>query len=205
MLCLAAVAAVAFTSAVHAQTAPPVYSGGTVAPTTSSAVNLYNDVKGLLPSDLGSITNWTIAPYATYAPKAPAGNTVGGGVLAIYDVNSYVGAAVGVDYLGQFSILSGNATLKADTRPFAHIPVLSSYASLSNVVVTPFVLAGIGKPMSGSGGSGVAAIADVGVQTRFGHFLGGRFGAGVCYGQWINAGDYSIKRYHAFLNWQHGF
>jgi len=158
----------------------------------------------VVSSSIASATNYAFAPYITYAPKAPQGNRVGGGVLTVYNVNQYVGGALGIDYLGQFSLVSGDLTLQYPTRPLLRVPTIKQTAFASNFWVTPFVLGGLGKPLAGTE-SGVAVITDVGVQTKFGHFLGGQFGAGACWGEWANAGAYSVKRYHGFINWSKGF
>lgn len=155
-------------------------------------------------SDIMQATNYALAPYLTYAPKAP--EKVGGGILAIYNVNNYVGAAMGVDYLGSFSLVSGNLTLKADTQPLQSITWLSwAPASVRNVTITPFTLLGVGQPLGGTSGQGAATIWDVGGEVKFGHLWGGRFGAGITWGEWMNAGAYSGHRYHGFLSWQKGF
>lgn len=168
-------------------------------------------------SDILNSTNYAFAPYLTYAPSAPAGNRIGGGVLAIYNVPSLnttyaatngsagFGAALGVDYLGQFSLVSGNATIHIDTHPLAHIAILGFLPdSIKNVTVTQFALAGLGQPMSG-GGAGAATIWDIGEVAKFGHWLGGNFGVGFTWGEWMNAGAYSGHRYHVFVEWQKGF
>ena len=69
--------------------------------------------------------------------------------------------------------------------------------------MVPFAVAGIGTPMSGSGSA--ATLWDVGDQVKFGHWLGGSFGAGVSWGEWMNAGRESGHRYHFFLSYQKGF
>lgn len=152
-------------------------------------------------------TNYAIEPYLTYAPKLAVSTAkVGGGVLAIYNLNSYVGAGLGVDYLGQFSLVSGNATLKLPVNVGKYInkytPITSAWAS--NLTVTPFALGGIGTPLSGSPNS-ISTIEDVGAYLEVGHLWGGKFNVGACYGQWNNAGDYSGKRYHLFAGWSKGF
>ena len=179
---------------------------------TNVSSNTSSEIKNLIDtvqsSGILKATNYAIEPYLTYAPKAPAGNQIGGGVLAIYNLSSYVGVGLGVDYLGQFSLVSGNATLKYPINVGKYIVKYASWlpASLDEMVVTPFALAGVGKPMSGTGNSGdVSAIADIGGYVQFGKLAGGKFNVGACWGEWINAGDYSGKRYHVFAGWSHGF
>ena len=151
--------------------------------------------------NLSSLTNYSFDPYVTLAPKAPAGNRVGGGLLAVYNVNDYVGAGLGVDYLGQFSLVSCDATLKLPTHPLSW----TGWSWATNLVVTPFVLGGIGTPLGGASGSGAAAVEDLGGYVEYGHLWGGRFDAGACNGQWNNAGAYGVKRYHLFVGWTYRF
>ena len=150
-------------------------------------------------SGLATATNYAVEPYLTYAPQAPAGNTVGGGVLTVYNVSQLVGAGLGVDYLGQFSLVSANLTLHPTLHPLNFLG-----GSWTNPAVVPFVLAGVGTPLSGTS-SGFSAITDAGANVSFGHFGGGQFNAGACYGRWDNAGAYSGPRYHFFLGWSKGF
>tara|TARA_R110000868_G_scaffold195048_6_gene440755 strand:+ start:1193 stop:1798 length:606 start_codon:yes stop_codon:yes gene_type:complete len=153
-------------------------------------------------------TNYAIEPYLTYAPKLANGKSyTGGGVLAMYNLNNYVGAGLGIDYLGQFSLVSGNVSLKyaisAGDYLKEYVPLLPS--AVTNITLVPFALGGLGIPCSGGTGSGVSTIEDAGAYIQYGNFLGGKFNTGACYGQWNNAGDYSGKRYHIFAGWSHGF
>ena len=202
------------TSAATAQTtnppAPPApgISTSNVLGDLGVSGSLENLFKAVEASDILQATNWAIAPYMTYAPSAA--DKIGGGALAIYNVPQLtstigaVGAALGADWLGGWSLVSGNVTIQVPTQPLANISYLSSLpASIRNIQMTPFALAGIGAPMSGS--SGAATIWDVGDQIKFGHWLGGNFGAGVTWGEWMNAGKESGHRYHFFLSYQKGF
>lgn len=171
----------------------------------TNAINYSAVIQAVESSGILKATNWAFEPYLTYAPKLAAGNHVGGGILALYDLNKYASAGLGVDYLGQFSLVSGNASLKLPINvgvyaqeyvPFLHLP--------TNLVVTPFVLAGVGTSLSG-GAPSVSTIEDTGAYFQFGNLFGGKFNIGACYGQWNNAGDYSGKRYHAFAGWSRGF
>jgi hypothetical protein len=155
-------------------------------------------------------TNYAIEPYLTYAPKNAAGDNFGAGVLAVYNLNDYVGAGLGVDYLGQFSLVSGNATLKVPIhvgdKVNKYIPAnwIGVRKVTSELTVVPFVLGGIGTPLSGSPTT-ITTIADVGGYIQYGHLWGGKFNTGVCWGKWINAGEYSGTRYHIFAGWSRGF
>jgi len=160
-------------------------------------------------SDILQATNWAVAPYLTYAPSSK--NNFGGGALAIYNVPQLsgslgaVGAALGADWLGSWSLVSGNITIQTDTHPLAHISWLAGLPSyITNITVTPFALVGVGTPMSG-GNQGAATIWDTGAEIKFGHWLGGNFGTGITWGEWMNAGAESGHRYHFFLSYQKGF
>lgn len=180
---------VSITNTVSTATATPTIWGG-----------LSEIARAIGTADVLHATNYAFAPYATYAPKAP--EKVGGGLLAIYNVNNYMGAAMGVDWLGHFSLISANCTLKVDTQPLRSVEWAPAWAK--TITVTPFALVGVGTPLGGASGGGTT-IYDIGGNVKFGHLWGGRFGVGACYGQWNNADDYSGKRYHFFLNWQKGF
>lgn len=147
-----------------------------------------------------SATNYGVAVYGTYAPKAPT--KIGGGVLGVYNINDYAGLGLGVDWLGQFSLLSVNLQLKLPVQPFR---TWTSYpAWVQSIKVIPLAIVGTGKPFTG-GGNGVATLWDTGGLIKFGHLFKGQFGVGATWGAWDNAGDYSGHRYHAFLSWSKGF
>lgn len=161
-------------------------------------------------SGIDHATNWAVAPYLTYAPKAA--DKVGGGVLAVYNVPQLtdtnlgsVGAAIGADWLGSWSLISGNVTITAETHPLKSVSWLSFLPdSLRNVQAEPFAIAGVGTPLSG-GTSSAATLWDLGYDVKFGHWLGGQFGTGVSWGEWMNAGQESGHRYHIFLEYRYGF
>jgi hypothetical protein len=192
------------------------YAQTTTNTNTPVAVLTTNDVPtingGLLEiwnaletSGLATATNYAVEPYLTYAPNAPSANRVGGGVFLCYNVSKYIGTGLGVDYLGQFSLVSADVQLKVPTQPFKSTGI----SWLTNIVVCPFALAGVGKSLSGTGGSaggdGAIAVTDAGAYVQFGHLWGGRFNTGAAYGRWDNAGIYSGPRYHLFVGWSKGF
>ena len=173
------------------------------APSGSGIWGAFQEIKSAAQNGgLLDATNYAFEPYATYAPKNDShAALIGGGALIAYNVNNYVGVGLGVDYLGDFSLVSANLTLKLPTHP------LSSFVSsgwLHDLTFTPFVLGGTGKPLSGTSSS-VAVINDLGAFIEVGHLWGGRFNVGACYGSWENAGKYSGTRYHAFVGWSKGF
>jgi hypothetical protein len=151
-------------------------------------------------SGLSTATNYAAEPYLTYAPSAPTGNQVGGGIFVAYNVSSYLGTGLGFDYLGQFSLVSANLQIKVATHPLAFLG--ASWAT--NVAVAPFALVGVGTPLSGAG-NGAIAVTDAGAYVQYGTWGGGKFNIGTCVGKWSNAGSYSGTRYHFFIGWSKGF
>lgn len=147
---------------------------------------------------IASATNYSFSPYATYAPHSP--KKWGGGILAVYNVNNYVGVGAGVDYLGQFSLVSANVQLKMDIHPLAFI-------GATNFISTPFVLAGVGTPFSGTSTAPTAiAISDAGMNLSIADiYKGWILGVAGAYGRWDNAGPYTGERYHGAITLRHGF
>ena len=168
---------------------------------------VYNAIQS---SGILQATNYAVDIYGTYANKAPT--KLGGGVLLVYNIpaltsttgtnggNMGVGLALGLDWLGSWSLVSANVTLKADTHPLANISWLPD--SIRTITGTPIAIFGTGQAMSGS--SGAATLYDLGYSVRFGHLWGGQFNVGVTWGEWMNAGAYSGHRWHGFVGWQHG-
>lgn len=196
-------ATITINSNARAQTNPvstntPPIQQSTNPPTISGALTeLYN---ALETSGLTTATNYAVEPYLTYAANAPSGNRVGGGALIVYNLSQFVATGLGVDYLGQFSLVSANVALKVPTHPFTFTGV----AWATNIAVVPFALAGVGTPLSGTG-SGAIAVTDAGAYVSFGHLWGGKFNTGAGYGRWDNAGAYSGPRCHFFVGWSKGF
>lgn len=161
-------------------------------------------------SGLLQASNYAGVVYMTYASKAAT--QWGGGALLIYNVPALtagtgtnggsmgVGLALGLDWLGQWSLVSGNITLKADTHPLKSITWLPVW--ISSLTMQPIIIVGVGQAMSGS--SGAATLYDIGDSIRFGHLWGGQFVAGATWGEWMNAGAYSGHRIHGFVGWEHG-
>jgi hypothetical protein len=155
-----------------------------------------------------TFTNLSVDPYVTYAPNAPKGGKFGGGLFAAYNFNQYAGAGIGLDWLGQFSLVSGNIQLQAPFHLTTVLPVANKVPWLQSVVVVPFAILGVGTPYSGNGHFNGApmAIADAGGYVAFGHIWGGQFNTGVAWGKWMGPGTYgNVVRYHAFLGWMKQF
>jgi hypothetical protein len=225
LLIIGVAAAVLATVNLQAQVTTVTSTNGTSTTTTNTATppaQFLSGGLGGLGADVNQLwgavensgvlqaTNWAVAPYATYAPSAK--DKVGGGIMAIYDVPALtstnlgaVGLCLGMDWLGSWSLVSGSATVQANTHPLANISWLSWLpAPVRNAQCTPFALAGIGQPLTG-GSAGAATLWDLGYEVKFGHWLGGQFGTGVTWGEWIHAGSESGHRYHFFLSYQYGF
>lgn len=145
---------------------------------------------------LDSLTNFAIAPYFTYAPKAPT--KYGGGALLIYNVNNNIGAAMGIDWLGSFSMISGNVTFKVPTHPLTFI-------GLPNIVATPNVIAGISSPMSGSAAGHLSGVVGAGLDVDLFTLGKGKVGVGYEAVQWTDAGDFSGLHHEVFVAYHLGF
>jgi hypothetical protein len=171
-----------------------------VASVTPPSSGWLNTLKGI-GTDLSSATNYSANIYGTYAPSAPKPKVqFGGGVLLIYDVSSHVGVAAGIDYLGSWSMFSGNATFKLPMEPLAGW-------GLTNLVMTPNAIVGLGTSMSGAGSAkgSVTTIAGLGDSLAFGHWLGGNFDVGAEAVNISGAGPYSGWDYRLFFGWTKGF
>ena len=174
-------------------------------PVSTALSTLYNAVEN---SAILQATNWAVSPYATYAPKSA--NKTGGGVLAVYNVPALtgslgaVGAVLGADWLGSWSLVSGSVTISAVTHPLASTSLLSRLpANIRNIEADPFTIAGIGTPLHGS--SGTAELWDIGYNIDIYNTASSKFGAGFTWGEWMNAGTESGHRYHLFVSWKYNF
>ena len=192
--------------------------------TTISTNTASQDILGLLglsstivntieASGITAATNWAVAPYLTYS--SAAANHVGGGFLASYNfpaltgTNGSVGAALGADWLGSWSLISANVTLKLETHPF-NIGLLSFLSDnfRTNFAAQPLAVVGIGAPMTGS--SGAATLWDVGYNLELGKYLVtigaptwlNGVGLGGTWGEWENAGKESGHREHIFVSYK---
>jgi len=145
-----------------------------------------------LAAGLASVTNWVVAPYGTYAPDAPT--KYGGGIIGFYNINQYVGAGPGVDWLGDFNLVSANLTLR--------LPI-----HVSKITTTPFIIAGLATPISGAGKANgqVATIAGAGLAVDLFKIKKVKVGAGYAYDLWTNAGDFSGKHHQIFISGKMGF
>ena len=154
----------------------------------------------LILKDLQSATNYAVAPYLSYGLN---NHKFGGGVLALYNFNNFIGAGIGADYLGQFSLVSGNVELKLPLRPLA----FTGWSFATNIVTTPFIYTGLGTPMSGAGGNngGISTHIGGGLNMDVAKLWGGEISLGGALITRSGAGDYNGKYVNAFLAWRRGF
>ena len=169
---------------------------------TNSAVSPWKQTLSSFSwSSVASISNYSFEPYFTYAPDVKVSSKYGGGILALYNLNNYVAGGIGIDYLGQFSLFSGNLTLKLPIIINKYVMLPSPF---DNLEIVPFTLGGIATPMSAVTSSPIM-VWSAGGLIKFGHLWGGRFNTGAAYGSWENAGDYTGKRINVFVGWSKDF
>jgi hypothetical protein len=167
------------------------YVTNTVAVTTSGwqpILNIYDNLLGA--------TNIAVAPFVLGLTSGDKGGTWGGGVLALYNVNNYVGIGIGMYYLAEWYEFNGSVQLQYP------MPLWSGF------VLTPFVVAGIGTSFAGAG----SANGDVDVVSQLGVNLdivnlgkGWEFGLGGFFGNITGAGPYSGNDAGGFINFHRGF
>ena len=131
-------------------------------------------------------TNWTFVGYFSLADNDKGVRRLGSGLLAIYEINKYVGTAIGLDYLESFSLISGNVELKAPVQA-------------GPVVVTPFLVAGVGLGLGEEDGGSVIAGGGAAVTVYRWKDDGGSLNLGYAAVHWGDAGDYSGLRHQLFL------
>ena len=150
-------------------------------------------------------SNYAVAVYGTYAPSAPSSHKIGGGVLALWNINQYVGTGLGLDYLGSLYMPSANLKLQLPIKPIAWV---GSSPFFTNFVLTPFVLGGIATPIAGAANDtrSIAGIASAGANLDVAQLWGGEVSLGAALTKWTGAGvDYSGNHYNFFVAWRHGF
>jgi hypothetical protein len=96
-----------------------------------------------LLSTMSTATNWGVAGFGIYMPKSDAHKAAYGmGALFLYNINPYVAAGVGIDWLdNQTTMPSGQLQLQAPL----HI------GGTNGITVTPFAFTGVATPVSGMG------------------------------------------------------
>ena len=168
--------------------------------TEASALYTAGDKIGLLDA-----TNYAPVAYATYAPKAK--DHWGGGAAVAFDfpalngTNGTIGTLFGYDWLGHWSMVNANVTLKAKFKP------LAGYSSLPNAIqqlqFEPIAIVGVWTSSSGSSQGGT--LWDLGADISYGHLWGGQFCSGFTYGEWNGDTVEGGHRYRIFTGWRYGF
>lgn len=151
------------------------------------------------------ITNISVNPYLTFAPKTPPGSAkIGGGLFIGYNISQNFAAGLALDWLGHLSLVSAQVNIQAPFHLVTLATFLKPYPWANNVSITPFVMAGAATPYQGNGQfNGTPFVtSDIGGYILFGHLWGGQFDAGGAYGKWTGSGPYAnVTRYHLFLGW----
>lgn len=157
----------------------------------------------LIYQHFGSVTNIAVNPYATYAPKSPHAK-IGGGIFTVVNLNPQstsvqVGAGLGLDWLGQFSLVSADMSFQLPFHPLPN--------EFPNFQVAPAQILGVATAYSGDGkfNGNVSAVTDTGFYFKFGHLWKGEFDAGIFWGKWVGTGPYDVSRYHASVGYAFGF
>lgn len=149
--------------------------------------------------DLKGATNWAVVPYGSYGIK---NHKVGGGILALYNFNNFIGSGIGIDEMGTLSVVSGNVELKLPIKPLA----FTGWSWATNLVTTPFVYSGIGAPIGGTSGSGIVTHEGEGFNFDAVKLWGGEMSLGVAYIERQGAGKvYSGNYINPFIGWRKGF
>lgn len=154
---------------------------------------------------LGSATNWAFVPYATYGARAvqvlkQKERAKGGGIIGIYNFNSFIGVGGGVDYItgigkSQLTVLSANIQAQLPLNPLSTF-FTNSWAQ--SFTVTPFVYSALGKPFSGTT-QPVVTHEGEGVNVDLFKWNSWDIGIGYAYIERQNAGNYNGDYDNFFL------
>lgn len=157
----------------------------------------------IISGKLASATNWGIVPYASIGADKANKSKVGGGILALYNFNQFVGTGIGVDYLGTLTMVSANVQLELPLQPFLFV---NTNGFFGNFTMTPFVYSGLGTALGGTSGSVVVTHEGEGLNVDlFTLGSGWKFGGGVAFVERQNAGKYSGNYINPFLAFRRGF
>ena len=190
-----------------------VTAGLTQAQTSTNAPDIYDSIGSVL-SNLGISSNPSNYALAAFGGRSFDNNQWSAGALVIENVTTSgsVGIVAGIDHLwgggkvGSANIVAGGITLKAPTHP---LTFLSSDTNswTHKFTATPYVLAMVATPISGTGDAngGLGSITRVGLNFDIYSIKGWKLGAGVDYGKRTGAGNYSGDWGDLCLNIREGF
>ena len=190
-------------------------TGTTVTTTTTPApsTDIYSSIGSVL-GNLGLSSNPSNYAAAVFGGRSFSKSQWSAGVVVIENVtaNGGVGVVAGIDHLwgggkvGSANIVAGGITLKAPTHP---LTFLSSDTNswTHKFTATPYVLAMVATPISGTGDAngGLGSITRVGLNFDIYSIKGWKLGAGVDYGKRTGAGNYSGDWGDLCLNIREGF
>ena len=195
---IAALAAIAFTATVQAQTNSP-----------TQPASFWGGI-GTALSSIGISSNPTNYAAAPFVGFSTSGNQLAAGLLVVENVNNNVGVIAGFDHLwfgghtGSANIVSGGLTLKQPTHPLTW---LGTNAWEQNFTLTPYAVAMVGAAFgnTGNSGGGMAGIARGGFNFDIVNISGWELGAGIDYGNRTGSGAYNGNWIDGTINIRKGF
>jgi hypothetical protein len=145
--------------------------------------------------NLLNASNIAVAPFGLALTSGDKKGTWGAGILALYNVNNFVGVGIGMYYLGDWYEFNGSVQLQYP------MPMTT------NLVLTPFVVAGIGTSLSGanSNNGSVDVVSQIGANIDVVNIgKGWELGFGAFFGNITGAGAYSGNDVGGFLKLSRG-
>ena len=176
-------------------------------PTGAPAPTVWGQIKQVginLYDGFTSLTNVTGVGFGEYClgPKR-----IGGGLFVTDWMNQYVGAGIGMEYIGAFYGLNVNLALEVPTQPFQKLTWAPTW--VQTISVTPNAIAALETPLAGGGNSngGVGTLAGGGASIGFASWqkmfgvikLPGSCGAGYDYLNRTGAGKYDGGNHTGFF------
>ena len=141
-------------------------------------------------------TNIAVIPYGVWSAKT---HDMGGGMFLLWDVTQNVGMGMGMELIGKdwFSP-SADVTLKTQIHPLA-------FLGLTNVVATPYLMAGATTPLGGTQASSLGALAGGGLSVDFAHVFGGTVSVVGGDNYWSGSSTQDGNHVYGGLAWRRGF
>ena len=190
-----------------------VAAGLTQAQTSTNAPDIYDSIGSVL-SNLGISSNPSNYALAAFGGRSFDNNQWSAGALVIENVTTSgsVGIVAGIDHLwgggnvGSANIVAGGITFKAPCHPFTFLSA-DTNSWTRKVTVTPFVIAMVATPISGTGSAdgGLGSITRGGVNLDLVNIKGWEIGAGIDYGKRTGAGNYDGNWGDLTFNVRKGF